>query len=65
MVSRGVSRKICVPAAMFTPPQLSDEKDNEPLEESRNAIYERQMLPKEHVFFFNLDRPVSLSVGTN
>ena len=41
---------------MFTPPQLSDEEDEECIEESGNAIYERQMLPKKHVFFFNWTR---------
>ena len=48
MVSRGVSRKTCVPAAMFMPPQLSDKEDEECIEESSNAIYERQ----ETRFFF-------------
>ena len=35
---------------MFTPPQLSDEEGEECIE-SGNATYERQMLPKKHVFF--------------
>ena len=47
-----MSRQTCVPAAMFTPSQLSDEEDEECIEESSNAIYERQMLCKKHVFFF-------------
>ena len=52
MVSPDVSRKTCVPAAMFTPPQLSDEEDGECIEESSNALYERQMLGKKQGFFF-------------
>ena len=51
MVSRGVSRKTCVPAAMFTPPQLSGEEDEECTEESGSSIYERQMF-MFLVFFF-------------
>ena len=63
MVFRGVSRKTCVPAAMFTPPQSSDEEDEECIEESSNALYERQMLPKKHVLFGDSQRinPTSLS----
>jgi hypothetical protein len=37
---------------MFTPPQLSDVQDEECIEEqSSNAIYERQMLPKKRGSF--------------
>ena len=48
MVSRGISLKTCVPATMFTPPQLSDEEDEECIKESSNATYERQ---ETHCFF--------------
>ena len=73
MVSRGVSRETCVPAAMFTPSQLSDEEDEECIEGGSSAIYERQMLPKKHVFFFFLisysfdmrsRRPVRTSINS-
>ena len=53
--SFGFSRReleTCVPAALFTSPQLSDRQDEECIEEqSSNTIYERQMLPKKRGSF--------------
>ena len=47
---------------MFTPPQLSDVQDEECIEEqSSNAIYERQMLPKKRGFPLWIPQPNSLA----
>jgi len=66
MVSQDVSRKACVPAAMFTSPQLSDEQDEECLEEqSINAIYERLMLPKKRGFPLWVPEPNTVAFLTH
>ena len=63
--SFGFSRReleTCVPAAVFTSPQLSDRQDEECIEEqSSNAIYERRMLPKKRGFPLWIPQPNTIA----